>query len=306
MKHIGEKMVDKKRATDVNEQIAKLKLRGMIIDDDQKAKEYLLDIGYYRLGFYWFPFEKTYPKRTDRNHILKPGTRMEYAIRLYYFDFDIRNLFLRYISRIEINFRTKVIYIVSNHYSTDPFWYADPSYFKADFVSSSNYKKYLVALNELQKETVISQDLKDHARKFAPAWKAIEHLTFGTVICIYDNLNDAKLKGIIAKEFGLDSSKKFSNYINTLRFLRNQCAHGKVLFDLHLPQAIRDSKWVKPGEGKTKLSGAYMVLKYMLGFVSTNRRDELSKTMKNIFSSIDLPEVRDVIEKSSGLNDKLL
>ena len=36
--------------------------------DEEKAKENLLDIGYYRLGFYFFPFEVTYPqlKKRDR------------------------------------------------------------------------------------------------------------------------------------------------------------------------------------------------------------------------------------------------
>ena len=295
-------MQDNKRATDVNQQIDILKSRGMVIDDDQKAKEYLLNIGYYRLGFYWFPFEKTYPKKTNRDHELKSGTKIEYAIRLYYFDFDIRNLFLRYISRIEINFRTKVIYIASNHFSGDPFWYADPSKFKTGFVSSP---KYQAALNELQKESVIAHDLKKYGRKYSPAWKAIEHMTFGTVICIYENLADAKLKSIIAKEFGISSSKAFSNYINTIRRLRNHCAHGKVLFDMKFQQAI-SSKEVKPGDGKTKLSGAYMVLKYMLGAVSVRRKNDLSGAMRAIFSGIDSKEVRDVIEKCSGLNDKLL
>ena len=47
-----------KFATNVEEQIAKLESRGMTISDREKAKECLLDIGYFRLGFYWFPFEK--------------------------------------------------------------------------------------------------------------------------------------------------------------------------------------------------------------------------------------------------------
>ena len=296
-------MYDSIYVMDVSDQIARLKSRGMIIDDDKKAKEYLLDIGFYRLGFYWFPFEEAYPKKSDKTHKLKSGTRMEYAIRLYYFDFDIRNLFLRYISRIEINFRTKVIYKASNRFSGDLLWYVDPSNFKAGFVSSP---KYQASLNELQKESVIAQDLKKHGSKYSPAYKAIEYMTFGTLIRIYENLKDAELKNDIAKEFGLDSSKDFSNYINTILKLRNQCAHGKVLFDMHLPQPIRDSKWLKPGERKTKLSGAYMVLNYMLGVVSANRRDDLTKEMKAIFSGIKLPEVRDVIENCSGLNDKLL
>lgn len=37
-----------KTATSVVEQIAKLRERGVIIDDEEKAKEILLDIGYYR------------------------------------------------------------------------------------------------------------------------------------------------------------------------------------------------------------------------------------------------------------------
>ena len=45
------------KATTIEEQIALLKERGMVIDlDNKKVKEILLDIGYYRLGFYWFPF----------------------------------------------------------------------------------------------------------------------------------------------------------------------------------------------------------------------------------------------------------
>lgn len=41
-----------KCATTIQEQIAKLKKRGMIINNEAKANEILSDIGYYRLGFY--------------------------------------------------------------------------------------------------------------------------------------------------------------------------------------------------------------------------------------------------------------
>ena len=91
-------MADK--ATTIEEQIARLESRGMKIGDKVKAKENLLDIGYYRLGFYWFPFEKTYPRKFKRNHDFKEGTEFDYAIKLYYFDFDLRNIFLKYISYI--------------------------------------------------------------------------------------------------------------------------------------------------------------------------------------------------------------
>lgn len=51
-------MADK--ATSVEDQIKKLSERGMDLDlEELKIKEILLDIGYYRLGFYWHPFELT-------------------------------------------------------------------------------------------------------------------------------------------------------------------------------------------------------------------------------------------------------
>jgi abortive infection bacteriophage resistance protein len=47
-----------KYATTVQEQLTLLKGRGMVFDYPlEKVKEILLDIGYYRLGFYWNPFE---------------------------------------------------------------------------------------------------------------------------------------------------------------------------------------------------------------------------------------------------------
>ena len=50
-----------KQATTYDEQIRILRSRGVVISDEVKAKDYLADIGYYRLGFYMHPFEITYP-----------------------------------------------------------------------------------------------------------------------------------------------------------------------------------------------------------------------------------------------------
>lgn len=45
-------------ATDTETQIENLTQRGMLLDyPNEKIVEILLDIGYYRLGFYWHPFE---------------------------------------------------------------------------------------------------------------------------------------------------------------------------------------------------------------------------------------------------------
>ena len=59
------------KATTIDQQIQKLRERGVIITDVEKAKENLLDIGYFRLCSYLFPFEKSYPKLKNRSQCKK-------------------------------------------------------------------------------------------------------------------------------------------------------------------------------------------------------------------------------------------
>ena len=50
-----------KKAYTIDQQIAKLKSNGMTFDDEEKAKEILLDVGCYRLGFYSFSIRNKVP-----------------------------------------------------------------------------------------------------------------------------------------------------------------------------------------------------------------------------------------------------
>ncbi|MBD5295391.1 MAG: Abi family protein [Bacteroides sp.] len=102
------------KARTLDEQIALLQSRGMEISDIEKAKEVLLDVGYYRLGFYWFPFEKSCPTHQRRNHEFNTGANFNDAVKLYYFDYALRNILQKYITRIEVNFRTYLVYTISN------------------------------------------------------------------------------------------------------------------------------------------------------------------------------------------------
>ena len=77
-KSIFKKMGQK--AISIDEQIQLLRSRGMVINNEEKAKEVLFDVGYFRLGFYWFPFELTYPQKDNRNHQFKKGSNCTFLI----------------------------------------------------------------------------------------------------------------------------------------------------------------------------------------------------------------------------------
>ena len=293
-------MVAIKKATTIEQQISLLQERGMVIVDIEKAKEYLLDIGYYRLGFYWFPFEKTYPNLTLRNHYFNAGTTLENAIKLYYFDFDVRNILQKYISRIEINFRTKLIYYASNCYPENSMWYVDSTVLNESFLNGEKYQNTLLGLNI---EPVIKRDITIHNTQYAPAWKAVEFMPFGTILEIYRNLKNPKLKCDISLLYGISETSKFCTYMDAIRILRNYSAHGKVLFDLRLPKAIPDGVCGYMAENKTRFAGAYIVFKYFLGKVSPNRVLEMQEDMKRALNQVPDDIVTNIIEKKSGLKE---
>ncbi len=286
-----------KFATDVEEQIDLLESRGMTINDKEKAKECLLDIGYFRLGFYWFPFEESYPRKVNRTHKFKEGTNFDYALRLYYFDCDLRNIFLKYINRIEINFRTKLIYYASNRYKQDPFWYQDSKYVNKAFLEGDVMAK---AMKDASKEDVIIHDMKTHKRNVSPAWKAMEFFSFGATISLYDNLTEGPLKCKISNLYGIPSPNNFLSYIDTVRKLRNYCAHGKVLFDKNLPEAISNGPLGYLGNSKNQLFGAYRVLGYLLGVVSQNRAQDMRQEVKSLFDNLPDDVVKSIILQNSG------
>ena len=96
----------------INNQIAKFKERELDLScyDEAKLKEILLDIGYYRLGFYCHYY---FDKKANK---FSKDIKISDIINLYYLDIDLKYLLLKYINRIEINFRTKLIYYVSMKY----------------------------------------------------------------------------------------------------------------------------------------------------------------------------------------------
>ena len=289
-----------KRATTVEEQIKKLIERGMSLDQgEEKAKEILLDIGYFRLGFYCFPFEKTYPALNNRTHEYKDGSLLSDVVKLYYLDVDLRNILSKYIYRIEVHFRTNLVYWASNKYKDSNTWFADPSVMKKDFLSGVD-KIYsdIHKTNKLIKE----HHEKHKDDKYAPAWKTIEHFTFGNILKVYRNLKEDTIKLAIAKVYGIQSVRTFENYMRTIVAVRNVCAHGSIMFDLNLALSIAKGPAVEINEtNKNNLYSAICVIKHILGEISKNRMNDLEEQMAEVFEKHENNnQLKAVIEQRIG------
>jgi len=292
-----------KRATTLEEQIKTLSNRGLILDLGQvKTMEILSDIGYFRLGFYSFPFEISYPAKNNRTHTFKEGTKISDVIKLYYLDCDLRNILSKYINRIEINFRTNVIYKASLYYLDCNTWFANPLMVENDFLKMFNKKVY----NEtFKRKPIIRRHHKKYLNdKYAPAWKTVEYFTFGSILKLFKNLKDNTLKLEIALEYDIHNVNILQNYLESLHEIRNICAHGGVLFDHTLAKALVNGPALTiSNSNKNKIYATIQITLFVLSKISKNRSTDMENEIHAIFAlHKDNPVLRNIIEKISGYN----
>lgn len=282
-----------KTATSIEEQIQSLERRGMIFTNKEKAKEILLDIGYYRLGFYWFPYEQSYPSRNNRTHQFKENTLFDNVVTLYYFDHDLRCIIAPYLYRIEVSFRTFLTYTVSNRYKNNATWFADPRIVNTSFIDY---------LPNCYKTIRKNEAIKHHHGKYlndiyAPAWKTLEYMTFGDILYLYSSLKDAKLKEEIAVHYNIRNVDVFDNYMSTLRVIRNLCAHGHNIYDLKLQKRIRKGPILDlQGDRFHNMAGGLLVLMYILNSISSNRVQDLHYKLKLLISQPQIKKIENIIE----------
>lgn len=290
-----------RKAITLDKQIDQLRERGMVITDVEKAKEVLFDVGYFRMGFYWFPFEITYPNKHHRTHEFKKGANFDDAVKLYYFDFNLRNILLKPLSRIEIAFRTKVTYIVSNANVNSPTWFVDTAVVNRKQANSFEKKVYRQIT---EKTPLIALHHRHHINdKFAPAWKTLEFMTLGEVVHLFKSIKDENLKLQVSKCFGVKQLVTFENYLDLIKDLRNTCAHGNVLYDFTPEKSIRKGPAMLKGIGENQnLNGALRVVLYMMNQISENRHKELLSDIDQlIYKYCHFPEVKNILMNISGL-----
>jgi abortive infection bacteriophage resistance protein len=281
-------------ATSVEIQIQKLTDRGMELDwGIEKTKEILLDIGYYRLGFYWNPFE------IDKNHNFKKGTKFSDVVKLYYLDVDLKNILNKAINRIEINLRTQLIYNVSNKYPEYPTWFANKKVMYPSFVE--DFPKYYTTKFKENNKPIKKHHANYPNDIYAPAWKTLEFLSFGSIYTMYNALRNEDLKTQIANYYGIKKVKVFLNYFKTIIFIRNICAHSGLLFDCNTPKEIDTTPLIQfNNNNRHSLDSSIKVILYFLEMISADRKIKIEQEIIDLFKSFEDSELI-----MSIINDKI-
>ena len=265
----------------LEDQLAVLKSRGLIIDDEAIAVRQLSSISYYRLASYWRPME------IDKaSHQFKPNSHFANAMDLYNFDMKLRSLIFTAIQKIEIAFRSKVIHSFSLPYGS--FWFMDSTLFKNPAIFARCLGNLDDELKRTKEEFVLEHYAKYDSPAFPPVWKTMEVASFGTVSKIFSNFADNKVKKDVAKGFGLPQHLFLESWITAIAVLRNCVAHHartwNRIFSIkpQLPSSLQGDWIADRNIPPFKLYPFLCTMQYLLA--ATNDREEFKEGIKSLLA----------------------
>jgi abortive infection bacteriophage resistance protein len=254
-----DKKTFQKPATTYQQQLARLKERGMLIPYEQTALRALAQLNYYRLSAYWRAFEVDSAK-----HQFKPNTHFTEVVNLYNFDKQLRLQILSAIERVEVSVRAKWAYVLAHHHGVHA--HLEPTITKEFWSWHANSEKLKEALIVAKKEPFIQHFKVAYEEPTPPIWVICEVMTLGLLSKYYDNLKPKETRRAIAHTYGLDDDC-LASWLQHLTVIRNICAHHARLWNRELvktPQQIKTKPMVLAGQfaPNRKIYNTLLILLY--------------------------------------------
>jgi abortive infection bacteriophage resistance protein len=269
-------------------QIALLKNRGLVFEDEPKALTYLQEISYYRLSAYFLPYQ------TAKDNF-EANITFEQIIKTYSFDRELRLLVFDCIERIEVAIRTQFIYQMSLHYN-DSHWQDNQNHFITPYCNKignliNPFADFQAIISKAKTartpETFIRHYLNNYNKPVnPPSWMCFELLTIGELSHIYRGLKNNSDKKRIADFFDVHPTV-FTSWLHTITYVRNICAHHSRLWNRDLaiePEKLLKAKgkWIgKPFENNKRVFYFLCILRYML--LRANPDNHMKQKVENLF-----------------------
>lgn len=276
----------------IQEQLTRLKGKGMVFNDERTASSYLARISYFRLKYYWVDM-------LDMSTDLFVGdANFNTIIERYEFDKKLRNILFGAIEILEVGLRTKFITTLSLATDTG-LWYLDNSLFDNQQFHTNLVLDMKYEFNR-NSDPFVRQYIAEHPNwninsldgDNPDAWMIFETATFGTLSKMYKNLlNQSPLKSRIANEFGLYSARELSSWLEAISVLRNIIAHhSRIWYKIFSkkPTSInrhRD-KWMLSSLTEHQRKRAFGVMSCLLYLCNAiNPENTIKQDIKNLFDS---------------------
>ena len=254
----------------IDEQIDILRKKGLIIDDEEQAKEVLLRENYFFLNGYRHLFMISSRERT----FIKGSTFRE-IYSLFMFDRYFRNIIFKNVLVIENQLKSIISYQLSKKYGYKEKDYLNPKNFTGDHDKKRRVKDLIEKMKRQIRVNTAHHNATMHyvnSYGYIPLWVLVKVLSFGIVCELYSILKkEDKLE--IADIFGTTPTE-LENFLVILSNYRNLCAHEDIVFEhrteRYIPDTIYHEKMYidqMDGEyiyGKNDLFAVVIIMKTLL------------------------------------------
>jgi len=181
------------------------------------------------------------PGKPIRTGDFVPSSRFEDIVRLYVFDKKLRLLALDALERIELAVRVDVAHLLGRR---DPMAHENPACLHGGFAKrainrgadkgKTAHAVWLERYRKLVHRARHEPFLEHHQQKYAgklPIWVAIEVWDFGLLSKLFSGMHVTD-KNTIAEKYGATDGEAFSQWLRSLNFIRNVCAHHSRLWNI--------------------------------------------------------------------------
>lgn len=268
-------MQDKKFKT-INEQLELLRSRGLTINDETQAREFLLHNNYYRISGYSLTLRK--------NDTFSKSATFQNIIDIYHFDHELRHILLQYLEVIEVQMKSVYTYEFTKIHG--PTGYLDSAFFTnqtrhQELIDKANQQK----IQRLPHEAYLKHFVND-LQQDIPLWAYVDLLTISDISFLY-SISEQSIKDAVAHTFGLTMRKGASilgSYMHSMTIIRNLCAHGSRIYNRLFEQKPSLNKkekalLIKNSKGELDNAHFYGFLLIMKRILPVDKFSEMKKSL---------------------------
>lgn len=244
-----------KKHKSIDEQIALLESRNLLIADKQFARDVLQNVNYYRLSGYLHNY-----KQEDSDKYIE-GISFEQILQIYEFDTRLTRLLMFVLEDIEETLKTRLSYSLSSMFPNDPKIYLKKKIYRDE----EEFKKFRKIFRTAKANNQGIPFIKHHNVKYngqLPIWVAVEIFTMGNIDSMYSNL-EGKYQKKIAATYNT-GSMQLQNWIENLRYTRNHLAHYMRIYRYSFGRIPKScSNHVTTAKYTGKIFDQIMIMKFM-------------------------------------------
>ena len=297
-------MKDNKRFKTLEEQIEIFRYKGLVVENEEFARNVLVRENYFFINGYRHVFMKS-----ANNKLYIEGTSFEELYSLFLFDREFRNILFKYLLVIENNTKSIISYQLSKKYG-----YKENDYLKAknfDCIPEKN-RQIDDLIKKMKRQIRINGNQHAATRHYltnygyVPMWVLVKVLSFGLVSEFFSVLKKEDREAIC--NYYRITTDAYEKYLPILANYRNLCAHEDIVYCNKTQRSIDDTMYhsilgiEKIGDeykyGKNDLFALIIILRQLLTNTEVkNLVMEIDRALTNLEFNLKSIPVNKVLDQ---------